>query len=236
MGVDIVIVEDDPMVMELHRQYISQVKGFRLVGQAANAADGYELIVSIKPQLVILDVYMPGESGIDLLRRVRAAEINIDVILVTAAHRSETIQQGMQCGVVDYIIKPFTLQRFKKALKCYQQYIERLNKTQQLCQKDIDCLRGTTPGESIPNSLAELKENIPKGLDKATLEAILTTINKQPDYFTTSEIARLVGVSRVTARRYLNYLTDNGWLKGILSYGPVGRPLHKYTKDDSFFL
>jgi len=236
MGVDIVIVEDDPMVMELHRQYISQVKGFRLVGQAANAADGYDMIVNIKPQLVILDVYMPGESGIELLRRVRAEGINIDVILVTAAHYSETIQQGMQCGVVDYIIKPFTLQRFKKALKSYQQYIDRLNKTQQLCQKDIDCLKGAIPGESVPNSLNELKENIPKGLDKATLKAILMIINKQPDYFTTSEIAKLVGISRVTVRRYLNYLTDNGWLKGILSYGPVGRPLHKYTKDDLFFL
>lgn len=236
MGVDIVIVEDDPMVMELHRQYVGQVKGFRLVGQAANAAEGYNIITKLQPQLVILDIYMPGESGIELLRRVRAEGINIDVILVTAAHHSETIQQGMQCGVIDYIIKPFTLQRFKKALKSYQQYIDRLNTTQQLCQKDIDGLKGATPRESVPNSLEELEDDIPKGLDKATLEAILATISEQPDYFTASEIAKLVGISRVTARRYLNYLTDNGWLKGILSYGPVGRPLHKYSKDDPFLV
>ncbi|MBP2638191.1 MAG: citT [Firmicutes bacterium] len=236
MGIEIVIVEDDPMVMELHKQYINQVKGFRLVGQAANAAEGYNIIVKLQPQLVILDVYMPGESGIELLRRVRAEGINLDVILVTAAHRSETIQQGMQCGVVDYIIKPFTLQRFKKALKNYLQYISRLNNTQQLCQKDIDCLKGAALEENTPNNLADLQENIPKGLDKATLEAVLTTISEQPDYFTASQIAKLVGVSRVTARRYLNYLNDNGWLKGILSYGPVGRPLHKYSKQSSFLL
>ncbi|HWR45890.1 response regulator transcription factor [Sporomusa sp.] len=234
MGIDIVIIEDDPMVLELHRQYIGQVKGFRLIGQAANAADGYTIITKFKPQLVILDVYMPGESGIDLLRRVRAEGINIDVILVTAAHRSETIQQGMQCGVVDYIIKPFTFQRFKKALRSYQQYIERIRNSQQLCQKDIDCLKGTALGESNPSSLDDLKDNIPKGLDKATLESVLKTINMQPGYFTASEISKLVGISRVTVRRYLNFLYDNGWLKGILSYGPVGRPLHKYIKDDPF--
>ncbi len=234
MGIDIVIIEDDPMVLELHRQYISQVKGFRLVGQAANAADGYSIIRKINPQLVILDVYMPGDSGIELLRRVRAEGINIDVILVTAAHRSETIQQGMQCGVVDYIIKPFTFQRFKKALKSYQQYIDRIRNSQQLCQKDIDCLKGTSAKDSTPNSLEDLKENIPKGLDKVTLELVLTSINMQAGYFTASEISRLVGISRVTVRRYLNYLYTCGWLKGILSYGPVGRPLHKYIKDEPF--
>lgn len=236
MGIDIVIVEDDPMVLELHRQYISQVKGFRLAGQAANAAEGYDLIVRAKPQLVILDIFMPGENGIDLLRRIRAEGINIDVILVTADHRSETIQQGMQCGVVDYIVKPFSIQRFKKALKNYLQYIERINHTQHLCQNDIDGLKGTAAEKSLPNSLEDLKDSIPKGLDKATLESVLTTIDKQPDYFTASEIAKLVGISRVTARRYLNYLYDNGWLKGVLSYGPVGRPLHKYSKDDAFVI
>ncbi len=234
MGIDIVIVEDDPMVLELHRQYISQVKGFKLTGQAANAAEGYDIIVKSRPQLVILDVYMPGESGIDLLRRVRAEGINLDVILVTAAHRSDTIQQGMQCGVVDYIIKPFTFQRFKKALKNYQQYHDRLKNIQQLCQRDIDCLKGAVSGEAVASCLEDLKDNIPKGLDKATLESVLYTISDQTGYFTASEISKLIGISRVTVRRYLNYLFDNGWLKGILSYGPVGRPLHKYIKDDSF--
>jgi response regulator of citrate/malate metabolism len=140
----------------------------------------------------------------------------------------------MQCGVVDYIIKPFTFQRFKKALRSYQQYFERIRNSQQLCQKDIDCLKGTSLNENNPNSLDDLKENIPKGLDKATLELVLKSINLQTGYFTASEVSKLVGISRVTVRRYLNYLYGSGWLKGILSYGPVGRPLHKYIKDDPF--
>lgn len=234
MGITITIVEDDPMVLELHRQYINQIKGYKLIGQAANAADGYEIIKKSRPQLVILDVYMPGESGIDLLRRIRAEGINIDVILVTAAHRADTIQQGMQCGVVDYIIKPFTFQRFKKALKNYQQYYDRLSNAQRLCQRDIDCLKGAVSGETVASCLDDLKDHIPKGLDKVTLESVLYTINDQSGYFTAGEISKLVGISRVTVRRYLNYLFDNGWLKGILSYGPVGRPLHKYIKNDSF--
>lgn len=234
MEIDIVIIEDDPMVLELHRQYIGQVKGFTVVGQARNASDGYGVIAKVRPQLLILDVYMPGQNGIELLRRLRAEGINVDVILVTASQYSETIQQGLQCGVVDYIIKPFTFQRFKKALRAYQRYIARIKNSQQLCQKDIDCLKGAGSVESAPNNLDDLKDNVPKGLDKSTLESVLKIVNQQPEYFTASEISKLVGISRVTIRRYLNFLHDNGWLKGILSYGPVGRPLHKYIKDDSF--
>ncbi|WP_425060311.1 Transcriptional regulatory protein DcuR [Sporomusa carbonis] len=234
MGIDVIIVEDDPMVLELHRQYINQVKGFKVVGQAADGKTGFNIISELRPQLVILDVYMPGDNGIDLLRRVRTEGLNTDVILVTAAHRTETIQQGMQYGAVDYIIKPFTFQRFKKSLKSYQQYIEQIRNNQQLTQTDIDCLKGVVSTESHLSSLEELKNSIPKGLDKATLESVLSIVKEQTGYFSASEISKLVGISRVTVRRYLNYLCDNGWLKGILSYGPVGRPLHKYIKDDSF--
>lgn len=234
MAIDVVILEDDPMVLELHRQYITQMKGFRLVGQASDGETGFELIAQIKPQIVILDVYMPGLNGIDLLRRIRATGINTDVILVTAAHNSETIQQGIQYGAVDYIIKPFTFQRFKQALKNYQKYVFKIKNIQRMSQKDIDVLKGDTFSENIASCLEDLKDNIPKGLDKATLDSVLGIVERQSGYFSVADIAKLVGISRVTVRRYLNYLCDNGWLKGILSYGPVGRPLHKYMKDDAF--
>ncbi|HML34975.1 response regulator [Sporomusa sphaeroides] len=234
MAIDVVILEDDPMVLELHRQYINQIKGFKLVGQACDGKTGFDLIARVKPQIVILDVYMPGLNGLDLLRRVRATGINTDVILVTAAHNSETIQQGIQYGAIDYIIKPFTFQRFKKALKNYQEYIRKINNIQNMSQRDVDILKGNTSKERSVNDLEDVKENIPKGLDKATLDLVLAIIEKKTGYFSVADISKLAGISRVTVRRYLNYLCESRCLKGILSYGPVGRPLHKYMKDDAF--
>lgn len=220
-AIEVIIVEDDPMVLELHRQFVSQIKGFTLVGQAQDGPEGLKIISEMKPQLVILDVFMPKIDGIMVLKEIRRLGINTDVILVTAAHNSEIIQLGMQYGVVDYIVKPFTLQRFKKAMFDYLKYINKLKESIKLTQEDIDDLKGKT--------VNKYEENLPKGLDKDTLEQILTIVKKTSRQFTVKEIANVMGVSRVTARRYINFLYESGWLESVLSYGPVGRPIHKYS-------
>ncbi|HEY3423433.1 MAG TPA: response regulator [Negativicutes bacterium] len=220
--IEVVIVEDDPMVLELHRQYVCKMRAFRLIGDARNGKEGFQVISSLKPQLVILDIYMPEGDGIEILKKIRSLGINTDVILVTAAQNSEIIQQGMQYGVVDYIIKPFTFQRFKKALTDYCRYISKIKDNCKLTQADIDGLKKS----SVTSETAQ--DSLPKGLDRNTLNMIVLRIRKLEGYFTVNEISEVAGISRVTVRRYVNYLHDNGWLKAILSYGPVGRPIHKY--------
>ncbi len=220
--IQVVIVEDDPMVLELHRQFIGKIKQFQLVGDAKDGKEGIKVIANLKPQLAILDVYMPIIDGIEVLKEVRKLGINTDVILVTAAHNSEMIQLGMQYGAVDYIIKPFTFQRFKKAMLDYCKYINKITDSQNLTQEEIDHLRGRTVRVPVQRSL-------PKGLDNITLDQVVGIIKRKNEQFTVSDIAAAMGISCVTARRYLNFLHESGWLKSILSYGPVGRPLHKYS-------
>ncbi|HMM19809.1 MAG TPA: response regulator [Selenomonadales bacterium] len=222
MVISVVILEDDPMVLELHRQYVDRVKNFELSGCAMNGKEGAGLIERVRPHLAIVDIYMPGLSGLQLLQQIRASGWNTDVILVTAAHDTESVQKGIQYGAVDYIVKPFTFLRFKKALDSYRHYFAKLRSEGTfLSQSDIDMLRGS--GDSRPEC-----GGLPKGMQQNTLDTIVEYIRHKNNYFTIREIAESLGISRVTIGRYLGYLCKTGCLKEVLSYGPKGRPLQKY--------
>lgn len=223
--IKVVIVEDDPMVLELHRQFIKKIKEFQLIGDAQDGKEGIRTIAILKPQLVILDIYMPEADGIAVLKEIRKSGLNIDVIFVTAAHNSEMIQLGMQYGAVDYIIKPFTFHRFKKALIGYRNYLNKIKESNNLTQEELDYLRERTVKVAV-------ERDLPKGLDNRTLDQVVNTIEKRTGQFTVTDIATIMGISCVTVRRYLNFLHEKGWLKSVLSYGSVGRPLHKYSIAD----
>lgn len=218
----ILIIEDDPMVLELHRQFVLKMAEYKLVGCAQSGEEGQRLIAGQQPQLAIVDIYMPGISGLAVLKWIRTAGLNTDVILVTAAHDTESIQQGIQYGAHDYIIKPFTYQRLRKALMNYLQYYNKLHCSDRLSQKELDSLK-TVPGDDAENG-----NGLPKGLQQSTLNLIVKMLKKKPGYFTVLEVSEGLGISRVTVRRYVHYLKDSGYLKEALSYGPVGRPSQKY--------
>lgn len=220
--IGVVILEDDPMVLELHRQYIGRVKGFNLLGWAVDGDAGLKLIGRHRPHLAIVDIYMPGLNGLDLLKHIRKQNWNTDVILVTAAHDAESVQQGIQYGAADYIIKPFTFARFKKALEQYRGYFNKLRAGDRtVSQQDIDTLKtGSGP--------AAAKSALPKGLQRTTLDLIVGLLRQKSSYFTAREVAATLGISRITVKRYLNFLQENGCLQETLAYGPVGRPQQKF--------
>ncbi|MDR3565884.1 MAG: response regulator [Negativicutes bacterium] len=218
----IVIIEDDPMVLELHRQYVAKMPEYKLVGCAQSGEEGQQLLNDLKPQLAIVDIYMPGIDGLQVLKYIRSSGLNTDVILVTAAHDTESIQKGIQYGATDYIIKPFTYHRLRKSLLSYIQYHNRLHSNNRLSQKEVDMLKLGAKEE-------ELEDNdLPKGLQQSTLNLILKMLKEKDGYFSIFEISEKLGISRVTVRRYVNYLKEIGWLKEMLSYGPVGRPSQKF--------
>lgn len=217
--IGVVILEDDPMVLELHRQYIARVKNFGLIGCAADGAVGLKLIGRTRPHLAIVDIYMPGMNGLELLKNIRSQGWNTDVILVTAAHDSESVQQGIQYGAIDYIIKPFTFPRFKKALEHYRDYFTKLRTGgKPVSQQDIDTLKTDAGRQGA----------LPKGLQRTTLELIVELLRHTSGYFTAREISAALGISRITVKRYLNFLQAGGCLEETLVYGPVGRPQQKY--------
>jgi response regulator of citrate/malate metabolism len=219
----VVIIEDDPMVLELHRQYIGKMPEYKLVGCAQSGEEGQQQLQDLKPQLAIVDIYMPGINGLQLLKNIRGLGLNTDVILVTAAHDTESVQQGIQYGATDYIIKPFTYQRLRKSLLNYLRYYDKLHSSNRFSQKEVDMLKaGGTKEEEVYNN------DLPKGLQQSTLDLILNALKDKDGYFSILEVSDGLGISRVTVRRYVNYLKEIGWLQEMLSYGPVGRPSQKF--------
>lgn len=220
--INVLIVEDDPMVAEVNKLYLNDIPGFCLKGIAFSVKEALIIIEENNIDLLLLDVFMSNETGIDLLKSLRSKDICIDVILITAASDNETIQTAFRYGSFDYLIKPFTFDRFKQGLAQYRERTETLKQLNHLNQLDLDrqLLR--------KDNNKELKE-FPKGLTKVTLKLILNeivTYNSKP--FVTEDIALSLGISRVSVRKYLRFMTDIGILVENEQYGSIGRPIFQY--------
>jgi two-component system, CitB family, response regulator DctR len=218
----VILVEDDPMVREVHRQFLEKVEGFQIIGIATNGQEGVQLIKNCKPDLAIIDIFMPHINGIEMLKVLRAEGISIDIIAITAASDIETVHSTLQNGAVDYIIKPFTFDRIKKSLENYKSYRLMLNEKKALVQNELDQFL-------IMNSVGERdQELLPKGLNANTLVKITEFISSKKSPVSAEEVAEMIGIARVTARRYLDYLEKEGKVKIHVQYGGVGRPVNRY--------
>ncbi|MBS4022732.1 MAG: response regulator [Dethiobacter sp.] len=219
-GIRTVIVEDDPMVMQVNTQYINDIGCFDIVGTAESGSIAVEIIRGLLPDLVILDIYLPDKSGIEVLKELRSCNIPTDVILVTAARDVEAIQHAFRYGAVDYIIKPFKYSRLKSALESYKLLHSKLHRKGSLDQEEIDQL--------AMNKTRAQEEDLPKGLNEVTLRQVLLYLLKKSQALSAEEVADGVGLARVTARRYLDYLEKMGKLNLEIQYGSVGRPVNRY--------
>lgn len=220
----VLIVEDDPMVMEIHRNYIIAVEGFCIAGTASNGREALDMIKITDPHLVILDIFMPKLDGIGTLHKIRRQNSDIDVIVVTASREPETVEDIMRFGAFDYIIKPFSFERISTALESYRRFKERIKTPKQsFSQNDVDGLINRSRYRYAISPL-------PKGLNSESLEKVASSIKNSPEGLSTDEVASLTGFSRVTAWRYLEYLVASGAVKvKHISRSNAGRPLKKYS-------
>ncbi|MBO8169593.1 MAG: response regulator [Thermoanaerobacteraceae bacterium] len=208
------------MVMEVNRQYIEAVEGFKVIGTAETGFEAMTLIKEEKPHLVILDIFLPDKDGLQTLQEIRNLNIPTDVILVTAARDADTIQQVLRLGAVDYIIKPFKFERIKSALENYKSLFKKLNQKEALDQEDIDQITAVKTEPVV--------EELPKGLTEVTMKQVLLYLMKSNKSLSAEEVAEGIGLARVTARRYLDYLEKTGIVKLEVQYGSVGRPVNRY--------
>lgn len=227
----VVLIEDDPMVLEVNRQFVERVSGFEIIGTASNGIDGIEKVRDLKPDLVILDIYMPGQNGTELLQQIRNEQLNTDAIVITAANDIPTIQRMLHQGAVDYIMKPFKFERVREALENYRMMKSRLGKESTLSQVELDqLLHGNNGGEPIPESPTfSVQMNLPKGLQALTMKQVMLFLMQQHKSLSAEEVAEGVGLARVTARRYLDFLEKNKQVKLDLEYGGIGRPINRYV-------
>lgn len=215
------LIEDDPMVQEVNREFIEKVDGFKVIDVASNGVEGIQKTKETHPDLVILDIYMPGQDGTEVLHQIRKENLPVDIIVVTAANDMETVRNVLQHGAIDYIVKPFKFARIKQALDSYRTFRHKLKNQDSLSQDTLDRIL-------YPNQPENQKE-LPKGLNPVTVKQVMLFLMKEATLVSAEEVAEGVGIARVTARRYLDYLEKTGELKIDIRYGGVGRPVNRYV-------
>ena len=220
--IGVLVVDDDFMVARIHRGYVDKVPGFRVLGEAHTGAEALRSVQAQRPDLVLLDIYLPDRSGLDVLRELRSsAAVAPDVIVVTAARDVDTVRAAMHGGVANYLVKPFTFSTFADRLERYAEGRRNLARAGDLQQSDVDrafeLVRSSGPAP------------LPKGLSATTCALVVTVLQEAEGDLSAGETAARVGISRVSARRYLEHLATTGQVTQRPRYGSAGRPEHRYA-------
>ena len=221
----VLIVEDDPMVAMINEPYIKRNKNFEVVGKCQDGAAALAFLKENEVDLLVLDVYMPHMNGFETLRQIRSEQITVEAIMVTAANDRDSLEEALHLGIVDYLVKPFTFDRFQMAL---EKYIAQNN-----ALKDIETLNQTSIDHIIVNARKKSEDLFPKGIQERTLIIIMEYLNSNKgQWFTGDDIAAKVGLTGVTVRRYMNYLAESGRVVGEMNYETGGRPCMRYKVEE----
>ncbi|GAA4701990.1 response regulator [Brevibacillus fulvus] len=223
--IDVLIVEDDRRIIEINQKFIEKLEGFSVIALATNGEQAKELLAYTKPQLVLLDVYLPDMLGIELVWHIRQHYRDIDIIMITAAREIEMVYEALRGGVFDYIVKPLIFESFQERMESYRNHLKRRDRGSGIVdQAEIDLLLTRGQPQNKP------KETVmPKGIDSLTLEKVIQAVSQAREAgVTAEEVGKLIGTSRTTARRYLEFLVTEGRIRADLVYGTVGRPERKY--------
>ncbi|MEU7645480.1 response regulator [Streptomyces huasconensis] len=221
----VLVVDDDFMVARLHSRYVAAVDGCAVVGVAHSGAEALGAAERLRPDLVLLDVYLPDMDGIAVLRELRAAEERdparrpVDALFITAARDARIVRAALRAGALHYLIKPFHQAALQEQLRHVAAVRARLDGLGEARQEDVDQIFGTRP----PGS-----RELPKGLAAHTAELVERTLRRHPGGLSASECAAAGSLSRVSARRYLEFFVDTGRAEVTLRYGGTGRPERRY--------
>ena len=218
--ITVLIVEDDPMVGFINKQYLNNIGDIEVLGPVYEESEIISLLESKKIDIILLDVFLPKKSGIEILKEIRNRKFLVDVIIISAANNSEDLKEAFAYGAIDYIVKPFQFERFEEAINKYKLRNEVFSKDIAISQNDIDSIyRGNNDQHS----------NLPKGLNKLTLQKVIKFLSDNSEQvWTLREIANEINISNVTVKKYMDYLESINKVYVETTYGNVGRPELKY--------
>lgn len=229
MTYKVLIVEDDPMVAMINEQYVKQNKNFTVSSICRNGDEALSFLDDNAVDLIVLDVFMPVMDGVETLKTIRERKVSSEVIMVTAANDTQTLERTMHLGVLDYLIKPFTMERFSIALEKFMSQNKTLKENTILDQKSIDLLMS-----SKQESKQFLREaEYPKGINRKTLSTIMNFFDENTGWQTVDMIADKLKISIVTIRHYMNYLVEKRIIMEDINYETGGRPSMLYRKADA---
>lgn len=217
----VLIVEDNPMSATINRRYLERVGNMEAIGPVTTLEETIEIMSKENIALILLDVYLPMTTGIEILRCLREKKCLVDVIMITAANNSDEIQEAFAYGAIDYLVKPFAFERFKEAIAKHEVKSEVLNQKMILEQADID---GTYKKQETS------RNSLPKGLEHRTLAKVMHTLETVSESsWTLKELAGYIGVSNVTIKKYMDYLEEMGQVEVSINRGCIGRPELRYA-------
>ena len=226
--IEVLIVEDDLRIAEIQKLFIEKIEGFQTIGIASSYVEAKSFIEIMQPDLLLLDMYFPDMNGLDILKEIKQQSKQMDVIMITAAKEIEKVQEAIKIGIFDYIIKPVAFERFKQSLLRYQEYYNKLSELGKgnfpVTQQQVDKLL-----RKEMNDKEREQTSLPKGIDRMTLEKVMVVLGNTSPGLTAEIVAKEIGVSRTTARRYLEHLMSEEKIEADLTYGTVGRPERVYA-------
>ncbi len=218
----VLVVDDDFMVARIHVGFVERVDGFEVVGVAHSGAEAADAVATLRPDLLLLDLYLPDRFGLDLLADLRTLAHPCDAIVITAAKEGDAVRAAVRLGVADYVLKPFKFPDLEERLQRYASQRRLLDRTQVHGQDDVDRVFVRAAGGSAA------AVHLPKGMSAETALLVQEALRSSGVTLSATEVAEVVGVSRVSARRYLEHFVTTGQADVRLRYGSTGRPERLY--------
>jgi response regulator of citrate/malate metabolism len=216
------IVDDDPTAVSIHREYVDRLPEFTALATTTSGTEAVQLVDTLRPDLVLLDMYLPDLPGLEVLRALRASgRPPTDVIAITSAKNVDVLRGAMTLGVVHYIVKPFGFRAFRERLENYAAARSRLAVAQAPGQREVDRIFALLRSGS--------DDLLPKGISAATLKVVVEILRSAEERLTAGDLATRAGFSESVARRYLKFLSDSGNVEYHPRYGSAGRPEHLYS-------
>ena len=213
----ILIIEDDPMVAMIHKEYFKRKEISNDLNHVSTLEEAKEFLANSDTDLIILDNYLADGQGIEFLPELKGYPI----IMITVANDVQTVEAALTNGVVDYLVKPFTYERFSQAIDKVQDYMKLLSK-EKINQDLIDDYLNS-------GRVEEEEDSLPKGISRITLKKVLENIKEQETGVTTQQVADALDISRITIRKYLNHLVNINVLSEDAEYYTSGRPVSVFT-------
>ena len=210
----VLIIEDDPMVAMIHKEYFKRKELTDDLNHVTSLEAAKDYLKKNRVDLIVLDNYLTDGQGVEFLPELKGYPI----IMITAANDVQTVEAALSNGVVDYLVKPFTYERFSQAIDKVQDYVNLLSK-EKINQDLIDDYLNS-------GRVDEEEDSLPKGLSRITLKE---AIQQQNTGFTTQQIADILDISRITIRKYLNHLVNINVLNEDAEYYTSGRPVSVFT-------
>jgi two-component system, CitB family, response regulator CitT len=220
------IAEDDFRVADLHEKFLNRFEELEVVGKALNAKQTIEILEQKKPDLLLLDIYMPDQLGSDLLPVIRQQYKHVDIIMITAATDKEILEKALHYGVEYFLVKPVKIEHFQQIIGEYLNKYQLMQTKQEIDQDFVDRIFKRTSSPITFNK----ESTLPKGVDDITLSKVRSVLENSTIGLSAEQVSAQIGASRTTARRYLEYLISVQECRAEVIYGVVGRPERRYYK------